>query len=387
MFNYTSNNEIFNKYFGPTPGSINLQNPGNIFMENIIYFHSLLLCVICMIVVLVSWFLIRTLLFFGYPEFLFKNFHIHYARPLRIFLQYVDIIYYYLYIWISFLKKTMDWHINEYLIRSDIERIGYCKEFKHYAKPTINTNFSLYIYKLNKDQTNFFNPLITYYDYKTLEEYIKNFHLEYRYYFYSDVLVEFLWTLFPAVILGILAIPSFSLLFSIQRYNMPEMTLKIIGHQWYWEYQYVDYVKYNRIYKNLNENSYIKLTNKTNNNYILESYMIQDEDLSLGQLRLLEVDNKLVLPIETSIRLLITSDDVLHSWAVPSLGIKVDACPGRINELVINIREVGVFFGQCSELCGWYHGFMPIAIQTLKKEDFKYYVITQFLDVTLKIKK
>jgi heme/copper-type cytochrome/quinol oxidase subunit 2 len=121
--------------------------------------------------------------------------------------------------------------------------------------------------------------------------------------------------------------------------------------------------------------------NKNEDNYIVESYMVNDEDLEIGQYRLLEVDKKLILPINTSIRMLITSDDVLHSWAVPSLGIKVDACPGRINELVMKIREVGLYYGQCSELCGWYHGFMPIVIQSLNVNDFKIWALSTFIDV------
>jgi len=216
-------------------------------------------------------------------------------------------------------------------------------------------------------------------DKESFIDFINRKDIGYRYYFYSDVKLEFLWTVFPSVILLFLAIPSFGLLFSIEKVSAPEITVKIIGHQWYWEYQYMDYINFKEVVETDNYKFIYK--NKTDDNYIIESYMIADEDLSKGQYRLLEVDKKLILPISTSIRLLITSDDVLHSWAVPALGIKVDACPGRINELVINIRDIGIYYGQCSELCGWYHGFMPIVIQTLNIDDFKYWSMASFLDV------
>jgi len=194
------------------------------------------------------------------------------------------------------------------------------------------------------------------------------------------MLLEFLWTLFPSIILCFLAIPSFGLLYSIEKVASPELTIKVIGHQWYWEYHYSDY---NYINETINN---IKFISKNDDSYIIESYMINDEDLPLGGLRLLEVDNKLMLPINTSIRLLITSDDVLHSWAVPSLGIKMDACPGRLNEIIINIRDIGYYYGQCSELCGWYHGFMPIAIQSVDAEDFRYWAIYKFINVYIQKK-
>lgn len=112
-----------------------------------------------------------------------------------------------------------------------------------------------------------------------------------------------------------------------------------------------------------------------------DSYMVPESELKQGALRLLVVDQPLFLPTQTVIVLHITSADVIHSFAVPSLGIKVDACPGRINELVMKIREVGLYYGQCSELCGWYHGFMPIVIQSLNVNDFKIWALSTFIDV------
>lgn len=155
--------------------------------------------------------------------------------------------------------------------------------------------------------------------------------------------IEIIWTITPALILLIIALPSFALLYSIDEIIDPVLTVKVIGHQWYWSYEYTDNMK------NIN----------------FDSYMIPTSDLEKGQLRLLEVDNRLVLPVNTHIRLIITSSDVLHSWAVPSLGIKLDACPGRLNQTTLYVKREGVFYGQCSEICGINHGFMPIVVEVV----------------------
>jgi heme/copper-type cytochrome/quinol oxidase subunit 2 len=379
-------NIINNKYFGPKLNGINLQEAGNLFMENIIYFHNFVLWILFIIVILVSWFLVRTLFIFGNPILAF-HIGLKYFYFKFLFFKIVDIFFYFGYIISKYIDRILLFLINQIL--NFIQwvknyRLGKKGKLKIIGKfPTIRLSLDLYsqfIYL--RPSINYFFFILDVLKFKKIDNFndwivINDFG--YRYYFYSDVLVEFLWTIFPAIVLGILAIPSFSLLFSIQKFAAPEITVIVIGHQWYWEYQFMDFIKYNKVINIKNTSYNLNITNKKNDNYIIESYMIQDDDLKLGQLRLLEVDNKLVLPINTSIRLLITSDDVLHSWAVPSLGIKVDACPGRINELVINIRNIGSYYGQCSELCGWYHGFMPIAIQTLKKDDFKYYIMSNFL--------
>jgi cytochrome c oxidase subunit 2 len=167
--------------------------------------------------------------------------------------------------------------------------------------------------------------------------------------------IEIFWTIIPAVILLIMAIPSITFLF---RFIEPStsfieqlgcLTVKIIGHQWYWTYEYILPVKEN--------NNIVSYTTKE-----FDSYLIPEDLLQPGDLRLLEVDNALHLPIGIPIRLLITSVDVIHSWAVPSLGVKVDAVPGRLNEVYLFIFRRGEFYGQCSELCGVNHGFMPIKV-------------------------
>ena len=168
--------------------------------------------------------------------------------------------------------------------------------------------------------------------------------------------LEIIWTLIPAFILILIAIPSFSLLYTMDEVIDPLLTVKIIGHQWYWSYEFVNPIDY---LEAVNEHEDVSIVSSVN----FDSYMLPDEDLQEGQLRLLEVDNRLFLPIEINIRLLITSGDVLHSWAVPSLGIKLDACPGRMNQTTLYLKRPSVFYGQCSELCGINHGFMPIVVE------------------------
>ena len=134
----------------------------------------------------------------------------------------------------------------------------------------------------------------------------------------------------------------------------PVMTIKVIGNQWYWTYEYSDILNYLDSEESL----------------IFESYMIQESDLDIGQFRLLEVDNRVVVPTLTHVRVLITASDVLHSWAIPSLGIKLDACPGRLNQTSMFIKREGVFYGQCSEICGVNHAFMPIVIESVNIENY-----------------
>ncbi len=171
--------------------------------------------------------------------------------------------------------------------------------------------------------------------------------------FTHNVLIEVIWTVIPVVILIIIAIPSFKLLYYTDRIAEPEMTLKITGYQWYWGYEYPD-----------------------NENINFMSYMIPDKeiDTSKGQMRLLSTDNVVVLPIDTDIQLLITAADVIHAVALPALGIKLDAIPGRMNETWVRINKVGTYYGQCSELCGKDHSYMPIEVKAVTKEEFKRWV-------------
>lgn len=167
--------------------------------------------------------------------------------------------------------------------------------------------------------------------------------------------LEIIWTVIPALILIVIAIPSFSLLYSIDELVQPVLTVKVVGHQWYWSYEFID--------PKLIINEYFKRDLALDDcAFSFDSYMLADDDLEDKTLRLLEVDNPLYLPVEVNIRLLITSSDVLHSWAVPTLGVKLDACPGRLNQTSVYIKRIGHFYGQCSEICGVNHGFMPISV-------------------------
>jgi len=159
---------------------------------------------------------------------------------------------------------------------------------------------------------------------------------------YHGHVIEFIWTLAPALILGAIALPSFRLLYLMDEIIEPQVTVKAIANQWYWSYEYTDYAE--------------PIT--------FDSFLVD------GPLRQLNVDNYLVLPVDTSVRLLITASDVIHSFAVPSLGVKLDAIPGRLNSIGLIISRPGVFYGQCSELCGYLHGFMPIGIKAVSTENY-----------------
>ena len=171
-------------------------------------------------------------------------------------------------------------------------------------------------------------------------------------YLNHGTLIELIWTISPAFILIAIAFPSFRLLYLLDEVISPTITIKVVGHQWYWSYEYSDYI------------------NESGESIEFDSYMIPESDLELGQFRLLDVDNKVIVPVETHIRLIVTGADVLHSFAVPSLGIKIDATPGRLNQTSILAERTGVFYGQCSEICGIWHGFMPIAVEAVSVQDY-----------------
>lgn len=169
--------------------------------------------------------------------------------------------------------------------------------------------------------------------------------------------IEIIWTVLPALILIILALPSLRLLYLIDEATEPSLTVKALGHQWYWSYEYSDF----------NELSF-------------DSYMVRLDLLEDSGFRLLEVDNRVVLPFLTEIRLLVTAADVIHSWTVPALGVKADAIPGRLNQLNLLFNRPGVFYGQCSEICGANHRFIPISIEAIKPIDFLAWVKNFSLD-------
>lgn len=171
--------------------------------------------------------------------------------------------------------------------------------------------------------------------------------------FTHSTILEIVWTIIPACVLLVIAIPSFALLYSLDEMIDPTTTLKIVGHQWYWSYEYSDYS-----------------TLEGGDTLNFDSYMLPIEDIVTGAFRLLEVDNRVLLPINTHIRLLVTAADVLHSWAVPSFGIKVDACPGRLTQASLFLKRAGVYYGQCSEICGVNHAFMPIVVRGVPVDEY-----------------
>ncbi len=169
-----------------------------------------------------------------------------------------------------------------------------------------------------------------------------------------NTLLEVIWTLVPVLILVVIVIPSMKMLYYIDKTHEAEMTLKVIGSQWYWSYEYPD-----------------------NGNISFSSNLVADKDLKPNQLRLLSTDNPVVLPVDTNIKLLMTATDVLHAWAVPAFGVKLDANPGKLNETWVRIDKEGTFYGQCSELCGTGHGFMPIEVHAVSREAFADWVKKQ----------
>ncbi|YP_009054346.1 cytochrome c oxidase subunit II (mitochondrion) [Papilio polytes] len=171
-------------------------------------------------------------------------------------------------------------------------------------------------------------------------KYINRFLLE-------GQMIELIWTIIPTITLIFIALPSLRLLYLLDELNNPLITLKSIGHQWYWSYEYSDF-----------------------NNIEFDSYMINYEKSNINNFRLLDVDNRIILPMNNQIRIMVTATDVIHSWTIPSLGVKIDANPGRLNQTNLFINRPGIFFGQCSEICGANHSFMPIMIESITIKNF-----------------
>nr|QRW36256.1 cytochrome c oxidase subunit 2 [Deronectes hispanicus] len=171
-------------------------------------------------------------------------------------------------------------------------------------------------------------------------KYINRFLLE-------GQMIEIIWTILPAIILIFIALPSLRLLYLLDEISNPWLTLKSIGHQWYWSYEYSDFKKLE-----------------------FDSYMIPQNELKINEFRLLDVDNRVILPFNSQIRILVSALDVLHSWTIPSLGVKIDATPGRLNQTNFFMNRPGLFYGQCSEICGANHSFMPIVIESIPTNKF-----------------
>lgn len=166
-------------------------------------------------------------------------------------------------------------------------------------------------------------------------------------------IIEIIWTILPAIILIFIALPSIRILYLLDEINNPSITLKAIGHQWYWKYEYSDF-----------------------SNIEFDSYIIRTNELNDYNFRLLEVDNRVILPINSQVRIIVTAADVIHSWTVPSLGVKIDGTPGRLNQSNFYINRPGLYFGQCSEICGANHRFIPIIIERISTEYFIKWILS-----------
>ena len=171
-------------------------------------------------------------------------------------------------------------------------------------------------------------------------------------YLNHGTLIELIWTITPALILILIAFPSFKLLYLMDEVTDPSLSILVEGHQWYWSYQYPDFLN--------SDEEFIEF----------DSYLVPESDLEEGALRLLEVDNRVIIPELTHVRFIITAADVIHSFAMPALGIKVDAYPGRLNQASVLINREGTFYGQCSEICGILHSSMPIVVESVSLEKF-----------------
>nr|APX39838.1 cytochrome c oxidase subunit 2 [Leptomona erythrocephala] len=170
-------------------------------------------------------------------------------------------------------------------------------------------------------------------------------------YLLEGQLIEVIWTILPTITLIFIAIPSLRLIYILDEINNPMITIKTIGHQWYWSYEYSDF----------------KMIE-------FDSYMIPTNEMNSFNFRLLDVDNRMVVPFESNIRILVTAADVIHSWTIPSLGVKIDATPGRLNQVSFTLNRSGLFYGQCSEICGANHSFMPIVVESISPNYFSKWI-------------
>nr|BAM75111.1 cytochrome c oxidase subunit II [Bolinichthys pyrsobolus] len=200
----------------------------------------------------------------------------------------------------------------------------------------------------------FVSTLVFYMIITTVSTKLTNSHL------FDSQEIEVVWTFVPGMVLVLIALPSLRILYLMDEISDPHLTIKAIGHQWYWSYEYTDY-----------------------EDLAFDAYMIPTQDLLPGQFRLLETDHRVVVPIESPVRVLVTAEDVLHSWAVPALGVKMDAVPGRLNQTAFLTSRPGVFYGQCSEICGANHSFMPIVVEAVPLEHFENWSSMMLEDASL----
>lgn len=318
---------------------LGFQDPATPIMEGIIDLHNYIVFFLCVICIFVIWMMLCILYRFWFISFKYLRPNLKSNKP-KISLK--------LYFWSFF--------------ESNLNPFDKIKAVSIFFRNLANFKFFF--------RQKFLNKLDNYYYRQNLKKY-------YQYLLYLRILnrrrfldiinetkgihhgvfLEIVWTVLPSFILIFIAVPSFILLYSIDEIIITpnSIVLKVIGNQWFWSYE----LSFPQEYFNIN------LSNMENCTITYDSYMLTTDDLNIGQLRLLAVDKELFMPVHTHVKVLVTSRDVLHSWAIPSLGIKVDAVPGRLNACSAYIKRDGIFYGQCSEICGVNHAFMPIVIKTI----------------------
>lgn len=319
ILNYLSFIFDFNSHYS----IINFQSPATPIIEGIIDLHNYIFFYLILVFIFISWMFCYILYnFYIIPTFLFDNFFKQKVIKFNSFCL-ISKIFYYIYIILN-IKKLTGLSFDEYFIFVQGEIV------KRMLK---NHNDYLITRKITE-----------------------------------HAIIELIWTIIPSIILVLIAIPSFALLYAMDEIIDPKITIKAIGYQWFWNYEYAETKEeflFNEKTDILGYNIY------EYRNYLnYDSIMYGEDDLPFGYHRLLDVDHQMILPINIHIRLMVTAGDVIHSFAVPSLGIKIDAVPGRMNQVGIFIKRSGIFYGQCSELCGVNHGFMPIVVKAVNYSNF-----------------
>jgi cytochrome c oxidase subunit 2 len=352
--------------------TISFSAPITVFNYNLISLHNDVFWFILIILTLVYWSLYKILKDFSWNNFnkqkgILKIFNRYYM----IFDFYTDIAvcwFFFLKLWLSYyfnlieilICTYLDWNLKQNWILKNIKKIYlllFGKEFfkgRLFPNLILNWNFEK-IEQITTERFFFFK-------YYTQTNNAKFFYdsskkLLHILQFRHSLFLEYAFAIFPTIIIGWILIPSFYLLYSLDDDSYPLFTIKVIGHQWYWSYEFDNFIN----------NKYIS--------YNFDSVLVQEADLKSGEKRLLTVDNNLIIPTAANIRFLITSSDVLHAWSIPEFGLKVDAIPGRLNEFITMICKPGFYYGQCSELCGVAHGFMPIVIETVNPNNWELYIL------------
>lgn len=355
---------------------LNFTDPATIYCHLLILFHHDVMWYLILILCIVNWSLysvIRNFLWYNVRNNILSLKFIRQFEYVFIFIMYLFSFFFIIFFWLtnSLLNldddtKNLIKYMNIFyrdcfiVINGKLEAIYYSffnlHAFKWYiAQEETRDNIINYFYALKND---------------------KNAFSEVSFFIHSTI-SEFTWASFPSIIIALILFPSLLLLFSLDEDLIPEDVIKVIGHQWFWSYEQnfkCESFNYPYLYEGGLASDTILFSSG-----IFDSIMVPDTELVIGSKRLLTVDNPLIIPINIALKYLITSSDVLHSWAVPAMGIKVDAVPGRLSQSILIIRRIGILYGQCSELCGVAHGFMPIVITSYETSQKLPWIMRMFL--------